>query len=140
MEQRVSLVTLGVEDLERATSFYDRLGWRPANDWREQGVAFFQCGGSVVALWARTALADDADTPAAGPPAGVTLAHNVRTPAEVDDVIEQARTAGARVVRDGAPTAWGGLAGMFHDLDGHAWEVAHNPAWTIGEDGSIRID
>ena len=138
VEQRVSLVTLGVSDLGRARAFYEGLGWTsgaaPGDD-----VVFFQTGGMVVALWGREQLADDSAVADGGGWGGVTLAHNVRSPAEVDAVIEQARGAGGTVLREGAATFWGGYSGVFADPDGHPWEVAHNPHWTIGDDGSIRL-
>jgi uncharacterized protein len=138
MEQRLSLVTLGVVDLTRARDFYEALGWKtgaaPADD-----VVFFQSGGMIVALWSRAELAEDSGVTDSGGWGGVTLAHNVRSPAEVDEVIEQARAAGARIAREGAETFWGGYSGVFVDPDGHPWEVAHNPRWTIEDDGSVRL-
>ena len=138
MEQRLSLVTLGVGDLGRARAFYEALGWRtgaePGDD-----VVFFQAGCMVVALWSRDRLAEDSGVQDGGGWGGVTLAHNVRSPQEVDAVIEQARGAGARIARQGGETFWGGYSGAFVDPDGHPWEVAHNPRWTLLEDGSIRL-
>ncbi|HSJ93864.1 MAG TPA: VOC family protein [Gaiellaceae bacterium] len=138
MEQRVSLVTLGVRDLGRARRFYEALGWTtgaaPADD-----VAFFQAGGMVVALWGREELAADSGVEDAGGWGGVTLAHNVRSPAEVDAVVEEARVAGATITREPAETFWGGYSGAFTDPDGHAWEIAHNPSWTLADDGSVRL-
>ena len=138
MEQRVSLVTLGVTDLARARAFYEALGWvtraEPADD-----VVFFQTGGMIVALWSRERLAEDSGVEDGGGWGGVTLAHNVRSPAEVDAVIEEARRAGARIARAGAATFWGGYSGAFVDPDGHPWEVAHNPHWTIAADGSTLL-
>src|SRR5918999_5214596 len=135
MEQRVSLATLGVRDLARARSFYEALGWTtgaaPGDD-----VAFFQAGGMVLALWDRAKLAEDSGVEDGGAWGGVTLAHNVRSPAEVDEVIAQADAAGARIARRGAETFWGGYSGVFLDPAGHPWEVAYNPRWTLGEDGS----
>jgi predicted lactoylglutathione lyase len=138
MEQRVSLITLGVSDLDRARDFYARLGWQ-SNTPPEQGVAFFQCGGMVVALWSRQELAKDSGVEDGGGWGGITLAYNVGSPDDVDAVIEQARAAGADIPRAGAPTFWGGYSGVFVDPDGHPWEVAHNPHWTLREDGSIDI-
>ena len=138
MEQRVSLVTLGVTDLARTRAFYEALGWvtraEPADD-----VVFFQAGGMIVALWSRERLAEDSGVEDGGGWGGVTLAHNVRSPAEVDAVIEEARRAGARIARAGAATFWGGYSGAFVDPDGHPWEVAHNPHWTIADDGSTLL-
>src|SRR2546423_9138606 len=132
MDQRVSLVTLGVRDLERARKFYEQLGWTtgaaPGDD-----VVFFQAGCMIVALWGRDKLAADSGVVDGGGWGGVTLAYNVRSPEEVDAVIEQARAAGATIPRAGAATFWGGYSGIFVDPDGHPWEVAHNPGWTIDE-------
>jgi predicted lactoylglutathione lyase len=138
VEQRVSLVTLGVADLGRARAFYEALGWRtraqPGDD-----VVFFQAGGMVVALWSRSSLAEDSGVEDAGGWGGVTFAHNVRSPAEVDAVIEEARAAGASIPREPGETFWGGYSGVFVDPDGHPWEVAHNPRWTIRDDGSVEL-
>ncbi|MFN4283030.1 MAG: VOC family protein [Alphaproteobacteria bacterium] len=139
MEQRLSLVTLGVADLERARRFYeDGLGWRKNNPQAE--VAFYQAGGMVVALWARDDLAKDANLAAEG--AGfraLSLAYNARSRAEVDAVMAEAKAAGAAVTKPAAQTPWGGYAGYFADPDGHLWEVAHNPFWTIDADGRVRL-
>jgi hypothetical protein len=138
MQQRLSLVTLGVAELGRARRFYEALGWttRAAPD---DDVVFFQAGGLVLALWDRARLAEDTRVADGGGWGGITLAHNVREPAEVDLVLEQARAAGARIVREGAPTFWGGYSGVFLDPDGHAWEIAHNPHWTLLDDGGITL-
>ena len=137
MEQRLSLVTLGVTDLDAARRFYEALGWTETP--RAEGVVFFQAGGMVVGLWSRTDLAGDSGVDDGGGWGGVTLAYNTRSPEEVDTVIEEARTAGARIAREPGETFWGGYSGVFVDLDGHPWEVAHNPSWTIAEDGSIVL-
>jgi hypothetical protein len=138
MEQRLSLVTLGVADLARARAFYEALGWgtgaAPADD-----IVFFQAGGMIVGLWDRGRLAEDSGVEDGGGWGGITLALNVRSPAEVDAVIDEARAAGARIAREGAETFWGGYSGAFVDPDGHPWEVAHNPFWTIADDGSTRL-
>ena len=138
MEQRVSLVTLGVSDLARARSFYESLGWTtgaaPGDD-----VVFFQAGGMIVALWGRDQLAEDTVVSDNGGWGGITLAHNVRSPAEVDAVLEEAAAAGGMILRPGAETFWGGYSGVFADPDGHPWEIAHNPRWTIEADGSTRL-
>ena len=105
----------------------------------DDDVVFFQSGGMIVALWGREQLAEDSGVDDNGGWGGVTLAHNVRSPAEVDAVVEEARVAGARIAREAAATFWGGYSGVFVDPDGHPWEVAHNPHWTLGEDGSIRL-
>ena len=138
MDQRLSLVTLGVRDLARARRFYEGLGWAsgaaPADD-----VVFFQAGCMIVALWGRGQLAEDSIVEDNGGWGGVTLAQNVRSPAEVDAVIEEARAAGATIGREGAPTFWGGYSGLFIDPDGHPWEVAHNPHWQLTDDGAISL-
>lgn len=138
MEQRISLVTLGVADLERARRFYKALGWTTD---AEQGadIAFFQAGGLIVALWGRAELAEDSGVDDAGGFGGITLAYNVRSSEEVDTTLAEAERAGATIARAGAPTFWGGYSGVFHDPDGHPWEIAHNPFWTLRDDGSISL-
>ncbi len=138
MDQRVSLVTLGVDDVGRARRFYEALGW--AGQEVEETV-FFQAGGMAVVLWGREKLAadsgiDDRGTDGFG---GVALAQNVRTRAEVDEVLVAARQAGATVTREPAETFYGGYAGCFADLDGHVWEIAHNPGFTLEADGSLTL-
>ena len=137
MEQRISLITLGVSDLARARAFYEALGWSPAEP--ADDVVFYQAGGMVLALWDRALLADDSMATDTGGWGGITLAHNVRSPAEVDAVLERVRAAGGDVRRTGATTFWGGYSGLFVDPDGHAWEVAHNPFWPLGDDGSVEL-
>jgi uncharacterized protein len=137
VEQRLSLVTLGVEDLERAERFYTDLGWERDND--DADVVFFQCGGLVVALWDRGALAEDSAVEDSGGWGGVTLALNVRSPEQVDEVLAEAAAAGAVIGRPGAETFWGGYSGVFVDPDGHPWEVAHNPFWTVTDDGRTLL-
>jgi hypothetical protein len=138
MEQRLSLVTLGVRDLARARQFYEALGWTPATAPAED-VVFFQCGGMVVGLWDRATLAEDSGIEDGGGWGGVALAHNVRSPAEVDAVIEEARSAGATISREPGETFWGGYSAAFVDPDGHPWEVAHNPGWPLAADGSVML-
>ena len=138
MEQRVSLITLGAADLARARAFYEALGWttgaEPGDD-----VVFFQAGCMIVALWDRSALAEDSGVEDGGGWGGVTLAYNTRSPAEVDAVMAEAEAAGATVVRAAGETFWGGYSGVFVDPEGHPWEVAHNPRWTVAEDGSVSL-
>ena len=129
MEQRISLVTLGVNNLAKARAFYEALGWRGAQQ-PDNEVTFFQAGGMVFGLW--TALGGH------GAP-GIELAHNVRSREEVDAVLAQAERAGGTVKRPGAPAEWGGYSGAFADPDGYVWEVAHNPEWELRPDGSIRL-
>jgi uncharacterized protein len=138
MDQRVSLITLGVRDLVRARRFYEALGWRTTSK-PEDGVAFFQAGGMVLALWSREELAQDSTVQDNGGWGGIALAHNVRSPEEVDATIDEARKAGARIGREGKETSWGGYSAVFVDPDGHPWEVAHNPFWSIAADGSVRL-
>lgn len=139
MEQRVSLITLGVRDLARAVDFYSALGWKPDNDFVAQDVAFFQGPGTVIALWSRDELAADSAVTDSGGWGGVTLAYNTRSVDEVDAVIEQARAAGATIGREPAETFWGGYSAIFVDPDGHPWEVAHNPRWRITDDGRTLL-
>jgi len=138
MDQRLSLVTLGISDLDRARAFYEALGWSTG---AEEGddVVFFQTGGMVVALWSREKLAEDSAVTDSPGWSGITLAYNTRSTEEVDQVIDEAREAGATIGREPAETFWGGYSAVFIDPDGHPWEVAHNPRWTIEEDGSTRL-
>jgi catechol 2,3-dioxygenase-like lactoylglutathione lyase family enzyme len=139
MEQRVSVITLGVADLARARAFYEALGWTSGAA-PDDDVVFFQAGGLVVSLWSRTSLAEDSGvTDDGGGWGGITLAHNVRSPAEVDEVIEQARAAGGSIPREPGETFWGGYSAIFADPDGHPWEIAHNPHWTVTDDGETRL-
>jgi predicted lactoylglutathione lyase len=139
LEQRVSLITLGVRDLARAVAFYTALGWTPNNDVEAQDVAFFQGPGTIIALWHRDELASDSAVTDSGGWGGVTLAYNTRSPEDVDAVIAEAAAAGAEIGRRPNTTFWGGYSGIFIDPDGHPWEVAHNPGWTITEDGQTRL-
>ena len=137
MEQRLSLVTLGSHDVKLAREFYEALGWRTT--WTDDDVVFFQAGCMIVALWGRDQLAEDSGVADGGGWGGVTLAYNVRSPEEVDAVIEEARSAGAQIPREPAEAFWGGYTAAFVDPEGHPWEVAHNPRWTIEEDGAVRL-
>jgi uncharacterized protein len=140
MQQRISLVTLGVADLARAVRFYDALGWRVANDFAAQDVAFYEVsGGMVFALWGRGELAEDCGVADGGGWGGIALAYNVRSPAEVDAALAEAEAAGATISRPAGETFYGGYSGVFVDPDGHAWEVAHNPNWTMDAEGAISI-
>ncbi len=137
MENRVTVVTLGVADVTRARTFYEAMGW--SGDSPDGDVAFFQAGGMVLALWGRDKLAEDSAVEDSGGWGGVTLAYNVGSPVEVDSVLDDARKAGAVIGRPGAATFWGGYSGVFIDPDGHPWEVAHNPGWILADDGSVHL-
>lgn len=138
MEQRLSLVTLGVSDIDRARRFYEALGW--SGESPDGEIVFFQANGLIVGLWSRRLLAEDSGvTEDAGGWGGVTLAHNVGSPGDVDAVLAEAEAAGGTVARRGAPTEWGGYSGIFVDPDGHRWEVAHNPGWTLHPDGTTTL-
>jgi uncharacterized protein len=139
MEQRVSLITLGVADLIRSKEFYERLGWRRSMA-KAEGIVFFQLGGMAFALYPRDKLAEDANVPSEGRGfSGMTLAYNTRTREEVDSVLAQAAGAGAKIVKPAEGVFWGGYSGYFSDPDGFLWEVAWNPSFQIAEDGSVRI-
>lgn len=138
MEQRLSLVTLGVADLDASLRFYEALGWQRGND--NPHVVFFQLNAMVMALWSRTALAEDAGLAVNERGfGGIALAYNARSKEEVDAVLSEADRAGARILKPAEETFWGGYSGYFADPDGHPWEVAWNPGWTIGEDGGVRL-
>ena len=139
MEQRVSIITLGVQDLERSNGFYERLGWR--RSMREsEGIAFFQAGGAVLALYPRQELARDAQVAEVRRGfGGITLAYNARMREEVDAVLAEAVAAGAKLLKPAQDAFWGGYSGYFADPDGFVWEVAWNPFFEIAEDGSIRL-
>ncbi|GAA3901625.1 VOC family protein [Microbacterium invictum] len=139
MQQRISLITLGVGDLERAISFYRALGWEPHSASVPGDVAFYQAGGMVLALWSRAELAADSRVSDPGGWGGITLAHNVTSESEVDDILATARAAGGMIGREGAPTPWGGYSGIFVDPDGHPWEVAVNPGWPVNPDGTVSL-
>ena len=138
MEQRISLITLGVADVGRARAFYERLGWHGQE---AEETVFFQAGGMALILWGRAKLAADASLrdQQAGGFGGVTLAHNVRSRTEVDAVLSDAAGAGAEITQPARETFYGGYAGYFRDPDGHAWEIAWNPGFTLGPDGSITL-
>jgi uncharacterized protein len=139
MEQRVSIVTLGVADLKRSSEFYERLGWRRSMA-KAEGVAFFQAGGMALALYPRQELAKDANLAPEGHGCnGISLAYNTRNRTEVDSVLKEAEAAGATILKPAQDAFWGGYSGYFSDLDGFLWEVAWNPDFPLAEDGSIRI-
>ena len=135
MEQRISLVTLGVADVSRARTFYERLGWRGQEI---EETVFFQAGGLALVLWGREKLAADSNIEDRDP-GGVVLAHNVRSKAEVDALLADAAGAGAKITKPAGETFYGGYAGHFRDPDGHAWEIAWNPGFTLAPDGSLTL-
>ena len=138
MEPRISLITLGVADMGRARRFYEALGWRASGP--GEGVTFFQAGGMILSLYGRAALAEDAHLPAEGAGfGGATLGYNVRERADVDRTLEEARAAGATILKPAEDVFWGGYSGYFADPDGHPWEVAWNPHFPILDDGTIRL-
>lgn len=138
MEQRISLVTLGVADLARSRAFYEHLGWRGQ---QVEETVFFQAGCMALVLWGADKLADDAGLRASSGEGfrGVALAHNVRSRDDVDAVIAAAKSAGGEVTRPPGDTSYGGYAGYFTDPDGHAWEIAHNPGFSLADDGSLTL-
>ncbi|MGN6358474.1 MAG: VOC family protein [Novosphingobium sp.] len=137
MQHQISVITLGVSDLERARRFYTAgFGWTPVFD--DQGVIFFQMNGLVLGLWSAEALAADMNRPAAAP-GSVALAHNVGSADEVDAVMARLAAAGAAILRPGDAPPHGGYRGYVADPDGHAWEIAWNPAWSIDSEGHVRF-
>src|SRR5262249_3418207 len=139
MEQRLSLVTLGVADLGRARRFYeDGLGWKRGNT--DDGVVFYQLAGMILALWPRASLAEDAKVKDSGAPfGGMALAFNARSKAEVDTILAEAKAAGATILKPAEEAFWGGYSGYFADPDGHPWEVAWNPFWTVDAEGRVSL-
>ncbi len=140
MEQRLSIVTLGVSDLARARAFYcDGLGWRASRASNET-LVFIDAGGVALALFRRDDLAQDAGLDPYGQGfSGVTLAHNVAERSGVDRVLAEAEAAGAAVLKPAENAFWGGYSGYFADPDGHAWEVAWNPFFPLDDDGRIVL-
>jgi len=138
MEQRISILTLGVADLATSRDFYERLGWRPSME--SEGIVFFQAGGIALALYPREELARDARISPEGSGFNrVTVAYNTRSRDEVDTVLDEAKAAGAKIVKPAEEAFWGGYSGYFSDPDGFLWEVAWNPSFAISEEGSIHI-
>jgi len=139
MEQRITLVTLGVKDLARSTAFFEQLGWTRAVR-QAAGAAFFQCGSVALGLYPFEALAADAGLPAEDSGfRGVAIAHNGRSKAEVDAILAEAVAAGAELVKPAEEVFWGGYSGYFRDLDGHLWEVAWNPGFALDEAGAVTL-
>lgn len=139
MDQRISLVTLGVRDLAVSRRFYvDGLGWKPA--FENEEVVFFQAGGMILSLFLRDRLAADFEgDPKSFGRAAMALAHNVRAKGEVDPLLKRAQDAGATILKPAREASWGGYSGYFADPDGFAWEVAWNPGWPLAEDGSVSV-
>ena len=138
MDQRLSLVTLGVADIPRSLRFYEALGWKRGN--RDDGVVFFQLPGMIFALWSRPALAEDAHVKDDGGGfGGIVLAYNARSKADVDAVLAEAKAAGARMLKPAQDVFWGGYSGYFADPDSHVWEVAWNPGWPLDEVGRVSL-
>jgi predicted lactoylglutathione lyase len=138
VEQRISLITLGVADVGRARAFYEQLGWHGQE---VEETVFFQAGGIVVVLWGRDKLAEDSGVDDQGPGVfgGFAIAHNVRSRAEVDEVMTEAANAGATITQPARETFYGGYAGSFTDPDRHVWEIAYNPGFGFGPDGSVVL-
>ncbi|MEV0155971.1 VOC family protein [Micromonospora sp. NPDC050686] len=138
MEQRISLITLGVADVGRARAFYERLGWRGQE---VEETVFFQAGGLALVLWGRGKLAEDAGVTDRADDGfgGLSLAQNVRSRAEVDAILADAVAAGAALTRPARETFYGGYAGCFTDPDGHVWEIAYNPGFPLADDGTLTV-
>jgi uncharacterized protein len=144
MEQRLSLITLGVENIARGRAFYEALGWKAspfgASATGDAAVCFFDLGGLVLSLWGQGALARDVQVEnTVSAFRGVALAYNARSRAEVESILGDAQRAGGRVVKPAADTFYGGYAGYFADPDGHLWEIAWNPEFKIAPDGRITL-
>jgi uncharacterized glyoxalase superfamily protein PhnB len=137
---RLTVVTLGVQDLARSRAFYcDGLGFRASGSSNES-IVFMEAGGVVLALYRRKLLADDANVPAEGGGfGGITLARNVASKAEVDAALDSAKKSGATILKPAQDAFWGGYSGYFADPDGHVWEVAHNPHWTLDATGRVVL-
>lgn len=138
MKQRVSVVTLGVRDKARSRAFYEALGWKGV-DGKGENPVFFQAGDMVLALWDRASLAEDSCVEDSGGWGGITIAHNVASPEEVDAVVEEARAAGGTIAREPEKTFWGGYNAIVLDPDGHPWEICHNPHWALTPEGGSRL-
>ncbi len=139
MEQRLSLVTLGVGDVARSRRFYEAMGWA-ASAASIESVTFFQLGGIGLALYGRAPLAADAGlAPEGSGFGGIALAHSVRSAEEVDALLAHAAASGGRILKAGAKVLWGGYSGYFADPDGHPWEIAWNPDFPLGEDGTLHL-
>jgi len=140
MEQRISLITLGVADLQRAVAFYEQVvGWKA--ELSPPGVVFFDLNGVVFALWPHDELAKDLGMTGDNVPAyrGYSLAHNVRSEQEVDAIFARLKNNGATIVKQPQKAFWGGYSGYFSDPDGHTWEITYNPFWLIQKDGRVSM-
>ena len=139
MDQRITLITLGVRDLRESTAFFERLGWRRSVS-QADGISFFQCGCIAVSLFPRSALAEDAGVSPHGEGfGGFAIAYNTRSKEDVDAVLAEAQSAGAKIVKPAQEAFWGGYSGYFRDIDGHLWEVAWNPGFALDESGAVRL-
>ena len=140
MAANITLITLGVSDVKRATRFYESLGFVKSQLASQESVSFFRAGGVVLALWGREAQIEDANAGTLWDGnGGIAVAQNVASEAEVDAVLAKAKAAGARILKPGAKTFWGGYDGYFADLDGHLWEIAFNPHWALSKDGCLTL-
>ena len=139
MEQRFTILTIGVTDLQRSTEFFEKLGWqRSVKD--AQGISFFQCGSVAISLYPRSELAKDANVQLDNKGSGdFAIAYNTRLKEEVDAVLDEAKSAGAEIVKPAEEAFWGGYSGYFRDLDGHLWEVAWNPGFPLDDKGAVCL-
>jgi catechol 2,3-dioxygenase-like lactoylglutathione lyase family enzyme len=138
MEPRISIVTLGVDDLDRAVRFYEAMGLA-RNRKITEGVAFFQMGGAILSLFPKKEAEADSGVTFGAAPSAVYLAYNTRSEAEVDAVLAQAEAAGGKIVKPAGRAFWGGWYGYFADMDGNIWEVAHNPDFPLDTEGRIAL-
>lgn len=139
MAPHISMITLGVADIAEATAFYERLGFKRSSD-SQDAVTFIQAGAVVLGLFGRDALKEDAKAGGLWTGnGGMAVAMNCASEADVDTMMATAQAAGARILKPAEKTFWGGYGGYFADPDGHAWEVAHNPFWSLHEDGRIQL-
>jgi uncharacterized protein len=139
MEQRLTLITLGVHDLAKSAAFFERLGWKRSCAALD-GVRFYQCGSIGLSLYPRKALADDVGIADDGQGfSGITLGHNGRSKSEVDAILKEAEAAGATIIKPAQDVFWGGYSGYFRDLDGHLWEVAWNPGFPLDQHGAVSM-
>jgi uncharacterized protein len=140
MSAHISLITLGVADVAKATAFYERLGFVKSKKASQDEVSFLQAGGVVLSIWSREAQRDDAKANALWTGnGGMVVAQNVASEGDVDALMAKAEAAGARILKPAAKTFWGGYDGYFADPNGHVWEVAFNPYWVLDEDGRIKL-